>query len=36
MSGFTARYWEVFFDVYEALPRQGPGNRAPVARVRSR
>ena len=21
-------FWEVFFDVYEALPRQGPGNRA--------
>jgi SAM-dependent methyltransferase len=22
------RFWEVFFEVYEALPRQGPGNRA--------
>lgn len=24
----TRRYWEIFFEVYEALPRQGPGNRA--------
>lgn len=23
-----SRFWELFFDVYEALPRQGPGNRA--------
>jgi SAM-dependent methyltransferase len=24
----SPRFWELFFDVYEALPRQGPGNRA--------
>ncbi len=24
------RFWEVFFEVYEALPRQGPGNRESV------
>lgn len=24
-------YWEVFFELYEALPRQGPGNRASAA-----
>ena len=22
------RFWEIFFEVYEPLPRQGPGNRA--------
>ena len=26
--GVSPRFWEVFFDVYEHLPRQGPGNRA--------
>jgi len=29
----TPRYWEVFFEVYEALPRQGPGNRACAAKA---
>jgi cyclopropane fatty-acyl-phospholipid synthase-like methyltransferase len=29
------RYWEVFFEVYEALPRQGPGNRACVQHARA-
>jgi SAM-dependent methyltransferase len=24
----SARYWEIFFEVYEALPRQGPGSLA--------
>lgn len=24
----TPRFWEIFFEVYEHLPRQGPGNRA--------
>lgn len=24
----TPRFWEIFFDLYEGLPRQGPGNRA--------
>ena len=25
------RFWEIFFEVYESLPRQGPGNRARAA-----
>ncbi len=29
----TPRFWEVFFDVYEGLPRQGPGNRANAKRA---
>jgi SAM-dependent methyltransferase len=24
----SARFWQIFFEVYGALPRQGPGNRA--------
>lgn len=27
------RFWDVFFDVYEGLPRQGPGNRASAERA---
>jgi len=27
------RFWEIFFEVYEALPRQGPGNRASAVRA---
>ena len=27
------RFWELFFEVYENLPRQGPGNRACAARA---
>lgn len=27
----TTRFWEVFFEIYEALPRQGPGSRACAA-----
>ena len=27
------RFREIFFEVYESLPRQGPGNRASVARA---
>lgn len=27
------RFWEIFFEVYESLPRQGPGNRACAARA---
>jgi cyclopropane fatty-acyl-phospholipid synthase-like methyltransferase len=27
------RFWEIFFEVYEALPRQGPGNRAHAAKA---
>ena len=33
MSKPTPRFWKVFFEVYEALPRQGPGNRASAARA---
>ena len=33
MNEPTLRYWEVFFEVYEALPRQGPGNRDCAARA---
>ena len=33
MNEPTPRFWEVFFEVYEALPRQGPGNRACAARA---
>lgn len=29
----SPRFWEIFFEVYEALPRQGPGNRASAARA---
>ncbi len=28
MSEPTARFWEIFFELFESLPRQGPGNRA--------
>lgn len=28
MSERSPRFWEVFFEVYAPLPRQGPGNRA--------
>ena len=27
------RFWEIFFEVYEALPRQGPGNLACATRA---
>jgi cyclopropane fatty-acyl-phospholipid synthase-like methyltransferase len=27
------RFWSIFFEVYEALPRQGPGDRASAARA---
>ena len=27
------RFWEIFFELYESLPRQGPGNRACAARA---
>ena len=27
------RFWEIFFQVYEVLPRQGPGNRACTERA---
>jgi SAM-dependent methyltransferase len=33
MSELTPRFWEIFFEVYEALPRQGPGNCECTARA---
>lgn len=33
MSELSPRFWDVFFEVYENLPRQGPGNRACAARA---
>jgi SAM-dependent methyltransferase len=29
----TQHFWKLFFEVFEALPRQGPGNRACAARA---
>ncbi|HEU19303.1 MAG TPA: class I SAM-dependent methyltransferase [Deltaproteobacteria bacterium] len=29
----TPRFWEIFFELYESLPRQGPGNRASAAKA---
>lgn len=34
-NGAGPRYWEIFFELYEGLPRQGPGNRASAARALS-
>lgn len=33
MSGPGSRFWEIFLEVYEGLPRQGPGDRASAARA---
>jgi SAM-dependent methyltransferase len=33
MNETGTRFWEIFFSVYESLPRQGPGNRACAARA---
>ncbi|HSM51527.1 MAG TPA: class I SAM-dependent methyltransferase [Thermoanaerobaculia bacterium] len=33
MSEPGPRFWEIFFEVYEGLPRQGPGNRDCAARA---
>lgn len=33
MAGPTPIFWDIFFEVYEALPRQGPGNRDGAARA---
>lgn len=33
MNQPSPRFWEIFFEVYENLPRQGPGNRACAARA---
>lgn len=33
MSELPPRFWPIFFEVFESLPRQGPGNRACAARA---
>ncbi len=33
MNGSDPRFWKLFFEVYEALPRQGPGSRACAAKA---
>jgi len=33
MSEPTPRFWQIFFEVFESLPRQGPGNFACTARA---
>jgi SAM-dependent methyltransferase len=33
MKECSPRFWEIFHEVYDALPRQGPGNRACAARA---
>ncbi len=33
MSEPAPRHWEIFLEVFEALPRQGPGSRASTARA---
>jgi SAM-dependent methyltransferase len=33
MTELSPRFWDLFFEVYENLPRQGPGNRACAARA---
>jgi SAM-dependent methyltransferase len=33
MSTQTSLFWQLFFEIFETLPRQGPGNRACTARA---
>jgi SAM-dependent methyltransferase len=33
MTEPTPHFWEIFFELYEGLPRQGPGNRACAERA---
>lgn len=33
MNDPSPRFWPIFFELYESLPRQGPGNRDCVARA---
>lgn len=33
MTQPSPRFWQIFFEVYENLPRQGPGGRASAARA---
>ncbi|MBE7542610.1 MAG: class I SAM-dependent methyltransferase [Bryobacteraceae bacterium] len=36
MSEISPRFWSIFTEVYEPLPRQGPGNRASAAAALAR
>lgn len=36
MTEPSQRFWEIFFEVYESLPRQGPGDRACAERALGR
>lgn len=33
MADMTARFWEIFLELFEGLPRQGPGSRACAERA---
>lgn len=33
MNDFSPRFWLIFFELYESLPRQGPGNRDSAAKA---
>ncbi|MFO7768068.1 MAG: methyltransferase domain-containing protein [bacterium] len=33
MNEPSPRFWEIFFELYESLPRQGPGSRSSTARA---
>lgn len=33
MKELTPHFWEIFFEIFESLPRQGPGNRACAVRA---
>jgi len=33
MNGLPPRFRQIFFEIYESLPRQGPGNRASAAKA---
>lgn len=33
MNAPSSRFWEIFFEIYENLPRQGPGNRTCAAKA---
>lgn len=33
MSEYSPQFWPIFFEVFESLPRQGPGNRVCAARA---
>ena len=33
MTELSPRFWDIFFELYQSLPRQGPGNRACAARA---